>query len=83
MSLEAMLYGTDTVDVQVDLRDRSLFMTGGGLEENDILRKNISRPTRHADKTFRGPLEWADLTRHKKRTFFSISRLPNGEKKFF
>ncbi len=42
------------------LRDRSLFMTGGAPEEKDILREHFSRPTRRAANTFRGPL---DITR--------------------
>ncbi len=42
------------------LRDQSLFMTGGGPEENRIFRENFSRPTRHrADEKFRGPLDIA------------------------
>ena len=38
------------------IRDRSLFMTGGGPEENNILQKKIPRLTQRADKKFRGPL---------------------------
>ena len=40
-------------------RDRSLFMTGGAPEENNILREIFSRPTRRTDKKFRGPLDIA------------------------
>ncbi len=39
-----------------DIRDRSLFMTGGAPEENNILWEKISRPTQHADEKFCSPL---------------------------
>ena len=39
------------------LRDRSLFMTGGGAESNEFLREIFSQPTRHAEEKFRGPLD--------------------------
>ena len=41
------------------VRDRSLFMTGGGPEENRFFRENFSRPTQRADQKFRGPLDIA------------------------
>ena len=42
------------------LRDRSLFMTGEGVpEENGILRQKISLPTQRADKKISGPLDIA------------------------
>ncbi len=33
------------------------YLWSGRAEEIDILRENLSRPTRPADKTFRGPLD--------------------------
>ncbi len=42
------------------LRDRSLFMTGGGGPgSNDFLQEHFSRPTHHAMENFRGPLDIA------------------------
>ncbi len=41
---------------QSNIRDRSLFMTGGASEENRIFQEIFLQPTQRAYEKFRGPL---------------------------